>query len=89
MRPTAIGAMGLAAAGAVVGAVFQAKAYATASDLNRREAINQLQPSDAAAYRDVDRNTHLARGFYVTSAILAVAGAGLFYWDLRANGFRF
>jgi hypothetical protein len=89
VRPTALGALGLGAASAVVAVVFHAKAYATAGDLNRREAINQLQPSDAAAYREVDRDTHLARGFYITSAILTVAGAGLFYWDLRAGGFRF
>jgi hypothetical protein len=89
VRPTAISALGLGAASAVVAVVFHAKAYATAGDLNRREALNQLQPSDAAAYREVDRDTHLARGFYITSAILTVAGAGLFYWDLRAGGFRF
>ena len=89
MRPVALTALGLGAASAVVAIAFHARAYATAGDLNRRESLNQLQPGDAAAYRDVESDTHLARGFYITSAILSVAGAGLFYWDLRSGGFRF
>ncbi len=89
MRPAALTALGLGAASAVVAIAFHAKAYATAGDLNRRESLNQLQPGDAAAYRDVESDTHLARGFYVTSAILAAAGAALLYWDLRSGGFRF
>jgi hypothetical protein len=89
MRPTALGALGLAGVSALTAVIFHAKAYTTASDLNRREALNQLQPADRAAYDDVNRDTDLARGFYVTSAILAVAGAGLFYWDLRTGGFQF
>ena len=88
-RPVALTALGLGAASAVVAIAFHAKAYATAGDLNRRESLNQLQPGDAAAYREVESATHLARGFYLTSAILSVAGAGLFYWDLRSGGFRF
>ena len=89
MRPVALAALGVGAVSAVVAIAFHAKAYATAGDLNRRESLNQLQPGDAAAYRDVESDTHLARGFYITSAILSVAGAGLFYWDLRSGGFRF
>ena len=89
MRPVALTALGLGAASAVVAIAFHARAYATAGVLNRRESLNQLQPGDAAAYRDVESDTHLARGFYITSAILSVAGAGLFYWDLRSGGFRF
>ena len=89
LRPAALAGLGLGAASAVVAVVFHARAYATAGDLNRREGLNQLQPGDVAAYKDVDRDTHLARGFYVTSAILTAAGAALFYWDLRAGGFKF
>ena len=89
VRPVALTALGLGAASAVVAIAFHARAYATAGDLNRRESLNQLQPGDAAAYREVERDTHRARGFYITAAILSVAGAGLFYWDLRSGGFRF
>ena len=89
MRPVALTALGLGAASLVAAIAFQAKAYATAGDLNRRESLNQLQPGDAAAFREVESDTHLARGFYLTSAILGVAGAGLLYWDLRAGGFHF
>lgn len=89
VRPAALGGLGLGAASMVVAIAFHAKAYATAGDLNRRESLNQLQPGDSAAYREVDRDTRVARGFYVTSAVLTLAGAGLLYWDLRAGGFRF
>jgi len=86
MRPAAIGAAGLGVAAAVVGVVFHAKAYATAGDLNRRESLNQLQPSDRSGYQEVDRDTRLARGFYITAAVLGAAGAGLFWWDLHLQG---
>ncbi|MCA1828493.1 MAG: hypothetical protein ABR567_04595 [Myxococcales bacterium] len=86
MRPVALGTAGLGVASAVVGVVFHAKAYATAGDLNRRESLNQLQPGDRSGYDEVDRDTRLARGFYITGAILAVAGAGLFFWDLHLQG---
>jgi hypothetical protein len=83
VRPAALTGLGLGAAALVVAVVFHAKAYATAGDINQRESINQLQPGDSAGYREVDRDTHYARGFYVTSAILTAAGAGLLYWNLR------
>jgi hypothetical protein len=86
MRPAAIGALGVGAALAVVGVIFQARAYATAGDLNRREAVNQLQPNDLSNYQDVDHYTHMARGFYVAGAMLATAGGGLLWWDLRVEG---
>jgi hypothetical protein len=73
----------------VVAIAFHAKAYSTARDLNHRESLNQLQPGDAAAYGEVARETNIARGLYITSAIAAVAGAGLLYWDLHEGGFRF
>ncbi len=88
-RPAALVGLGLGVTSAVIAIAFHAKAYATAGDLNRRESLNQLQPGDAAAYRDVDHDTNIARGLYITSAILTAAGAGLFYWDYRDNGFRF
>lgn len=89
VRPAALTALGIGAASAVVAIAFHAKAYATARDLNRRESLNQLQPGDAAAYADVERETHVARGLYITSAIVTAAGVGLLYWDLREGGFRF
>lgn len=83
MRPAGLIGVGLGAASAVLGVVFHARAYATAGDLNRREALNQLQPGDVSAYADVDHDTHLARGFYIAGAVLAAAGGGLFLWDLH------
>lgn len=89
MRPAAYSGLGLGVASLAVAIVFHAKAYSLASDLNRREALNQLDSGDAARYREVDRDTNAARGFYVASALLTAAGAGLLYWDLRSGGFRF
>jgi hypothetical protein len=86
MRPVAVGTFGAGVAAAIVGVIFHAKAYATAGDLNRRESLNQLQPGDRSGYQEVDRDTHLARGFYITGAILGAAGAGLFLWDLHLQG---
>ena len=86
VRPAAFAALGLGAASAILGIAFHASAYATASDLNRREAANQLQPSDLAAYNDVDRDTHIARGLYVAAAVLGVAGGGALLWDLHEDG---
>jgi hypothetical protein len=86
VRNAAIAGLALGVASAVVGIAYHARAYATASDLNRREALNQLQPGDAANYAYVDRETHMARGFYLAAAILAAAGGGLLWWDLRADG---
>ena len=83
MRPVALGVAGLGAASAIVAVVFQARAYATAGDLNRRESLNQLQPSDLASYQNIDHDTKMARGFYITAALLAAAGGGLFLWDMH------
>ena len=86
MRPAAIGSFGVGLGLAVIGVIFQAKAYATAGDINRREELNQLQPADKAAYQDVDHYTSLARGFYVAGGVLAAAGIGLYFWDMRLQG---
>ena len=86
MRPAAIGAVGLGAALAVVGVVFSAKAYATAGDLNRREALNQLQPNDLSNYNDVDHYSSMARGFYIAGALVAAAGGGLLWYDWHLQG---
>jgi hypothetical protein len=86
MRPAALAGLGLGVASAVVGVVYHARAYATAADLNRREALNQLQPADVGNYAFVDHETRMARGFYVAAALLAAAGGGLLWWDLRADG---
>lgn len=86
LKPAALATLGAGGAVAIAAIAFHARAYATAADLNRREAQNNLRPSDVQAYRDVDRDTHLARGLYITAAILGVAGGGLLWWDLRADG---
>jgi hypothetical protein len=85
VRPAAIAALGAGVASAVVGIAFHARAYSTASDLNRRASTNQLQPRDAEAFADVDRDTNLARGFYVAAAVLAAAGGGLLWWDVHTD----
>lgn len=83
MRPVAIAGLGAGVLAAAIGVVFHLKAYSIASDINQREARNALQPAAIGSYRDVDRDTRLARGFYLTGALLAAAGGGLLYWDLR------
>ena len=83
VRPAVLTGAGLALASGLVGVVFHAKAYSTAGDLNRRESKNELSPSDLAAYGDVEREVKAARGLYLASAVLAVASAGLFAWDLK------
>jgi len=85
VRPVAIAAIGAGVASAVIGVAFHARAYSTASDLNSRALSNQLQPRDVQAFTDVDRNTNLARGFYVAAAVLAAAGGGLLWWDLQSD----
>jgi hypothetical protein len=78
--------IGLGVVSAAVAIFFQAKAYATASDLNRREALNELHASDLSAYWDIDREVKIARGFYVAAALLGAAGGGLLLWDVNAFG---
>jgi hypothetical protein len=80
LRPAAVGALGAAVASAVIGVAFQARASATASGLSGLQAANQLQ-----AYADVDRDTNLARVFYVAAAVLGASGGGLLWWDLRTD----
>ncbi len=86
VRPMAITALGLGAASLVAAVAFHVSAYATASDLNRREANNTLRPADLGSYGDVDRDTRIARGLYIAAAVLAAAGGGALYWDLRSDG---
>lgn len=83
VRPAAIAGLGGAVAALAVGVVFHLKAYSIARDINQKEARNELQPGIAASYRDVDRDTNVARALYVTGAVLGLAGGGLLVWDLR------
>ncbi|HTO98167.1 MAG TPA: hypothetical protein VMK66_14055 [Myxococcales bacterium] len=85
VRPVAVGAIGAAVASAVIGVAFHAKAYSTASDLNAKAAANQLHKTDVASYADVDRDTNIARGFYIAAAVLAATGGGLLWWDLHSD----
>jgi hypothetical protein len=41
---------------------------------------------DAVSYAEVNRDVNLARGFYVTAAVLGAAGGGLLWWDLHSDG---
>ena len=36
-------------------------------------------------FADVDRDTNLARGFYIAAAVLAATGGGLLWWDLHTD----
>jgi hypothetical protein len=85
VRPVAVGAIGAAVASAVIGVAFHARAYSTASDLNALAASNQLHKSDLQSYSDVDRDTNMARGFYIAAAVLAATGGGLLWWDLHTD----
>ena len=89
LRPAAFATLGLGLASAVAAVAFHASAYATASDLNRREAANQLVPADLSAYNDVSRDTKIARGLYVAAVVLGAAGGGALLWDLHEDGWRF
>jgi hypothetical protein len=89
VRPAAVGALGAGFASLLAGAAFHLAAYSGASSLNQREANNQLNAGDLAGYNAVDRDTHIARGLYVSAAILSLAGAGILYWDLRGDGARY
>ena len=84
-RPAAYAGLGLAVVAAVIGVTYHARAYATASDLNRREQQNQLSQSDLGAYGKVDVDVNRARGFYLAAAALGAAGSGLLLWDLNTE----
>jgi hypothetical protein len=83
VRPAAMGALSLGVMSAVAAVGFQARAYGTASDLNRAESVNALRPGDLASYQAVASDTHVSRGFYVTAAVLGLTGAALLWWDLH------
>jgi hypothetical protein len=88
VRPAAYAGLGLSLASAAVAVFFHAQSYATASDLNNREATNTLRPADLTRYADVDRDVNVARGFYIVAAVLGLAGGGFMAWDLNAFGIQ-
>jgi hypothetical protein len=83
VRPAVYAGAAAAVAAVAVGVVYHLKAYSAASDVNHLESQNALTPSSLSLYRDVDRNTHIARALYVTGAILAAGSGGLLLWDLH------
>jgi hypothetical protein len=88
MRPAAYTGLGLGLVSAGVAIFFHAKSYATASNLNRKEANNTLSASDLPDYASIDHDVKMARGFYVAAAVLGLAGGGLFLWDANAFGIQ-
>jgi hypothetical protein len=85
-RSPALKIAGLSAAGvgivaAVIGVAFHARAYGTASDLNRREQENRLARSDLSLYGDIDREVKTARALYVAGAIFVAGGAAALLYD--------
>ena len=80
VRPAAIGAIGASVAAAVIGVALNARADSAQAALNGRVGGSQL-----GAYADIDRDTNLARGFYVAAAVLAATGGGLLWWDLNTD----
>ncbi len=85
VRPAAFAGLGLGVVAAIIGVTFHARAYATASDLNRREQQNQLGQSDLGAYGKLDTDVKRARGFYLGAAALGAVGGGLLLWDLHTE----
>jgi len=88
IRPAAYAGLGVGVASAALAIFLQVKAYSTASDLNRREAVNGLRATDAGSYAEIDRQVKAARGLYVAAAILGAAGGGLLLWDMNAFGIQ-
>jgi hypothetical protein len=86
VRRAAYVGLGLGLASAVAGIVYHAKAYSLAAEINRRDQAKLLGMGDAASYAEVNRDVNLARGLYVTAAVLGAAGGGLLWWDLRSDG---
>jgi hypothetical protein len=85
IRPAAIGILGAGVASAVIGVAFQARASSTGSGLIGVESANQLQRPATQQFPDVERNTNIARGFYVAAAVFAAAGGGLLWWDVSTE----
>jgi hypothetical protein len=83
VRPAAVAALGLAVVTAGVGVVYQVRANQAASAINQREALNQLTPGDLSSFGEVTHDTNFARGYLISSAVLAVTGGALLYWDLH------
>lgn len=75
----ASGGLGIAAALAAV--AFHAQAYATASDLNRREADGSLSTKDLSLYGDIDGEVKRARILYGVGAALAAGGIVALLYD--------
>jgi len=82
VRPVAVAALGAGVASAVIAAAFHARADSS----NATGGVsNQVSTRSAQGYADVNRNTNLARGFYLAAAVLAAAGGGLLWWDLQGD----
>jgi PEGA domain len=77
--------VGLGVISAVVGVALHAKAYATASELNRKEASSSLTVADVTLYDTVDREVSAARVLYVLGAALGGGGAALLIYDARPD----
>jgi hypothetical protein len=73
--------VGLGVVSAVVGVALHAKAYATASELNRKEANLQLTAADLTLYEGVDKEVSAARALYVIGALLGGGGGALLLYD--------
>ena len=73
--------VGLGVVSVVIGVALHAKAYATASELNRKASANQLTPADASLYDDLDREVLAARALYVLGAVVGGGGGALLVWD--------
>ena len=73
--------VGLGVVSVVIGVALHAKAYATASELNRKEAANSLVPADASLYDDLDREVTAARVLYLLGAVVGGGGGALLLWE--------
>ena len=73
--------VGLGVVSVVIGVALHAKAYATASELNRKVATNTLAASDASLYDDLDREVLAARILYALGAAVGGGGGALLLWE--------
>jgi hypothetical protein len=83
VRPAAGTALGLALVSAGVGAVLQARSSSGGTALEQGGSQTALIMPTGSLSSQGSHGTNLAPGFFAASAVLAVTGGALLYWDLR------
>jgi hypothetical protein len=83
VRPAAGTALGLALVSVGVGAVLQARSSSGGTALGQGGSQNALIMPTGNTSSLGNHGTNLAPAFFAASAVLAVTGGALLYWDLR------